>query len=204
MSNPTDKRSVHTDALETLGSTFTDGHRDAIHIAVEPLIAGEVLHPGQHIGIKNGKASSTARKLLGIVDPFIKGIISEGEQFWMLIYPRTITSLRHVWEHPDFAAGAEHREKLAAQSEAESWLRQWCTDNDVPDFETVMAAIEGKPAPAIEGYDRPAYDKSDGYITFYGRDAHAPTTPEFWEKVAVFLDRELTEDDKVEYFSCSC
>lgn len=36
-----DKRSIHTDALHTLGTIIGEGEkRDAIHIAVEPCIAG--------------------------------------------------------------------------------------------------------------------------------------------------------------------
>ena len=47
-----DKRSVVTDALETLGNIIDDTcKRDAIHLAVEPCIAGEVLSPGDHIGV---------------------------------------------------------------------------------------------------------------------------------------------------------
>ena len=39
-----DKRSVATDALETLGTIIDDTQkRDAIHLAVEPVVAGERL-----------------------------------------------------------------------------------------------------------------------------------------------------------------
>jgi hypothetical protein len=42
-------RSVATDALATLGTIIDDTQkRDAIHIAVEPVIAGERLRPGDH------------------------------------------------------------------------------------------------------------------------------------------------------------
>lgn len=41
-SNTGDKRSVSTDALETLGTIIDDrAGRDAIHLAVEPVHAGE-------------------------------------------------------------------------------------------------------------------------------------------------------------------
>jgi len=52
-----DKRSVSTDALATLGTIIDDtAGRDAIHLAVEPIIAGEKLYPGQDVGISEGKA----------------------------------------------------------------------------------------------------------------------------------------------------
>ena len=48
-----DKRSVSTDALETLGTIIDESAgRDAIHLAVEPCISDEILYPGQQIGIK--------------------------------------------------------------------------------------------------------------------------------------------------------
>jgi hypothetical protein len=101
-----DKRSVSTDALETLGMIhFKPEFRDAIHLAVEPVEAGESLKPGQYIGIDptDGKAYGGLIKKLGIVDPFIphQGV-KAGERFWLVVFPRQISSLRHVWEHPDF------------------------------------------------------------------------------------------------------
>lgn len=100
-----DKRSPHTDALATLGTIIDDtAARDAIHLGVLPVIAGENLFPGEHILLKHGKACRTydSTEGLGIVDPFLTAPIARGERFWLIVYPRTITSLRHVWEHPSF------------------------------------------------------------------------------------------------------
>lgn len=110
-----DNRTVATDALETLGLIhFKPEHRDAIHLAVEAVEAGEVISPGSDIGIAmNGKAYEAGMsrriddlvqnvKALGIADPFLKKPVEEGNRFWLVVYPRQIKSLRHVWEHPDF------------------------------------------------------------------------------------------------------
>lgn len=100
-----DKRSVHTDALAVLGTIIDETvGRDAIHLAVEPVVAAEKLFPGQDVGIDSadGKATARAAKLVGIVDPFLKGPVYPDQRFLLVVYPRTITSLRHVWEHPDF------------------------------------------------------------------------------------------------------
>ena len=100
MSDSADKRSVSTDALETLGMVhFREEKRDAIHLAVMPVEAGETLMPGQHIGVVNGKAFMEHQPI-GIVDPFLPRPIEAGERFWLVIYPRKIQSLRHVWSHP--------------------------------------------------------------------------------------------------------
>jgi hypothetical protein len=100
-----DKRTVHTDALETLGMIhFKTEARDAIHLAVEPVTCGpEHLDPGECIRIIEGKAFGSRRSAsTGIVDPFLVHPVKPGEQFWLVVHPRMITSLRHVWEHPAF------------------------------------------------------------------------------------------------------
>lgn len=104
-----DKRSVSTDALDTLGTgPLNDTEkRDAIHLAVEPVIAGEKLFAGQDVGLVQSAGGLVAMatgkvKHLGIVDPFLKNAVFPGERFWLVVYPRQIKSLRHVWEHPDF------------------------------------------------------------------------------------------------------
>jgi len=104
-----DKRSPHTDALETLGKIHKyKERRDAIHLGVEPVEAAEYLEPGEHIGLNDeGKAySQGCTKPLGIVDPFLKRSVRKGERFWLVVYPREITSLVHVWEHPSFPSAA--------------------------------------------------------------------------------------------------
>lgn len=97
-----DKRTVSTDALETLGTIIGENEkRDAIHLAVLPVVAMHKMHAGDHVGMVDGGASSRAPSLIGIVDPFLKNAVQEGERFWLVIYPRKINSLRHVWTHPD-------------------------------------------------------------------------------------------------------
>ncbi len=103
-STSADKRSVHTDALETLGTIIDEGEaRDAIHLAVEPVVAACDLRPGEHVGLdERGMAAPWVEKKLGIVDPFLTRMVRQGERFWFVVYPRQIKSLRHVWTHPDF------------------------------------------------------------------------------------------------------
>lgn len=103
-------RSPITDALATLGMIhFKPENRDAIHLAVEPVEAAFDLMPGQRIYIEEGKAYSSLggnSRYHGIVDPFLVRGPKKGERFWFIMAPRVVTSLRHVWEHPDFPKGA--------------------------------------------------------------------------------------------------
>ena len=96
----------------TLGSLApTDAGRDAIHIAVMPVMAAQILMPGDHIGFFLGSvieviAVNRMVKGLGIVDPFLTAPVQVGERFLMVLYPRTITGLTHVWTHPDIPSPA--------------------------------------------------------------------------------------------------
>jgi hypothetical protein len=72
-----DNRAVHTDALATLGTIIGEGEaRDAIHLAVEPVVASESLWPGCDVGLLPDGTASRHAPPLGIVDPFIKGPVS--------------------------------------------------------------------------------------------------------------------------------
>jgi hypothetical protein len=198
-----DQRSVVTDALHSLGTINIpdDSGRDAIHLAVEPCIATEVLYPGQHVGFVDGKVTASAPKKLGIVDPFINGSVPVGGRFWFIVYPRQITSLRHVWSHPDFEEGA--KKKVAEESEA--WLRAWCGSHDVPDYDTVMAAVQGHDISRESDddyYGGRSYSDDGDSITFYGIDAHCEIPNEFWDHVENVTGRKFSQ--RANYFSCSC
>lgn len=94
-----------TDALSNMGTILDEtAGRDAVHIAVEPVVAGIHLSPGQPIGRLSDGTFGMGRgvDLLGIVDPFLTRRVLAGQRFYLFLYPRTITGLRHVWTHPAF------------------------------------------------------------------------------------------------------
>lgn len=109
-------RTPSTDALETLGMIhFKPEKRDAIHLAVDPVIAGQWLQVGERIGIVNGFAWTSGTRILndvtkeyvivpyhGIVDPFLPQPVQPTQSFWFVMAPRMVCSLRHVWSHPEF------------------------------------------------------------------------------------------------------
>ena len=90
------KHTVSTDALDTLGTCPIpeNSGRDAIHLAVEPMVAGTTLHAGQRIRLLNGVAFPCIEKwdsddATGIVDPFLVWPVQQGEKFWFVVLPRT-------------------------------------------------------------------------------------------------------------------
>ena len=198
-----DKRSVATDALDTLGMLIDDKQkRDAIHLAVEPVIAGQPLQPGNHIRVENGVAYRTATgQGLGIVDPFLTTSVRKGDRFWFVMYPRTIQSLRHVWSHPAFPDEAGISSPDVAVSE--TWLRNFLSSGDYPDYETVMEIIDkGSISSPDKRYYENGGEYNEDYILIRGSDAHGTIPLEFWDHVEIVLGRKLKY--KPEYFSCSC
>jgi len=101
-----------------LGELIRDGdrRRDAIHIAVAPVMAAGILVPGQHVGfVEEGNVERVGpcENNIGVVDPFLKEDVQPCQRFWLFLYPGTITGLRHIWTHPSYAAAAAAvKEKL--------------------------------------------------------------------------------------------
>lgn len=133
-----DNRSVHTDALATLGTIIDDTQkRDAIHLAVIPMVAKQSLPAGSHVnvdGVHVGKDFG-----VGIVDPFLPRAVAIGEHFWCVLYPRTITSLRHVWSHPAFSDSSEFSTSIEASRQ---WLAQFAQDLADSSLDDLLGAVE--------------------------------------------------------------
>lgn len=193
-----DKRSVTTDALETLGTIIGEGEkRDAIHLAVNPAIAAETLYPGQHVGFVDGGVGP-CKDTVGIVDPFLAHPVMSGQRFWLVVYPRQITSLRHVWTHPAFDdALGDAVETMVDQQRAasEAWLRNFCKISDCPSYEEVIGV-------AVAHADGDVLDTE--FLHFQDRDAHGTIPPEFWDHLEVVTGVKVSEEDRATSFSCAC
>lgn len=95
------------DSGPQLGQLIGDGdrQRDAIHVAVASVTAAERLVPGQRVGlVRPGSFEwvGPCADPIGIVDPFLNEAVQVGHRFWLLLFPGTITGLRHIWKHPAF------------------------------------------------------------------------------------------------------
>lgn len=143
------------DATQTIGTILNDsGQRDAIHVAVISVVSGQSLplSPGNHVGFfPDGFVGTQTDPWVGIVDPFLDCQVKKGERFWLCVYPRTITGLRHVWTHPTISgedpiaksASPEQAKRIAA----EAWWRE-PTDQGYPaDYDRI---IEIRPPRRLE------------------------------------------------------
>jgi hypothetical protein len=82
-----------------LGQLIADEpKRDAVHIAVVPVMLAGRVYPGDHVGLdRYGRASNLAPTLIGVIDPFLKDMqLCAGLRVWMFLYPGSINQLRHV------------------------------------------------------------------------------------------------------------
>lgn len=204
-----DKRSVTTDALDTLGTLIDDKQkRDAIHLAVEPVISAGYLEPGTRVRIANGMAFEAEEPFRpeddswwhGIVDPFLAKRVEPGERFWFVMKPREVRSLRHVWSHPDFPdeVGAI-KERAITKEDSEQWLRDFCRAASCPDFDTLMGLLQGKDTQF--GEDRAVFS-DDEYLFISGYDASGFIPGEFWVHAENYLGVKFPSHPA--YFSCSC
>lgn len=189
------------DKIPKLGQLITDEqYRDAVHIAVAPVVAGMCLNPGEHIGFTSEGDAYTvvtnAKKLLGIVDPFLDVAVNEGDKFYMFLYPQTITSLRHEWTHPAFEAEEEMAEylptfhKLKGAVEEEKWVAEFA-ERIGTNYNALMDAAHN-------------YLKHGDYFV-QGGDFEGFSIPdEFWEKYEAITREKIAEYDRGSFLSCSC
>lgn len=164
-----------------------DQRRDAIHIAVAPMIATENLKAGQHIGLAGDAEHAAATgTTIGIVDPFLTAPVKPGQRFFMFLYPNTAKGLRHVYTHPalDSDGGKEA---------SEQWLREFADrlfsyDPD-PDygsrFDVLIANAE-----------------SGGFGTDIEYGEGCSPTEEFWMHFERYTGRKVTH--RPSYFRCAC
>jgi hypothetical protein len=166
-----------------------DAKRDAIHMAIAPVVAGERLSPGDEIGFI-GEAVGRTQKSIGIVDPFLAGPVFKGERFFMLLHPGTITSLRHEWEHPAFAVSAD-KQPVAATEDSEAYLRRIAGAGHLS-YEDLLDRIQAYLDDKYFGVT----GKSGSFSDYY-EDA-------IWDHYESVTGVRVPADKRENCFSCSC
>ena len=176
------------------------GQKDAIHIAVVPLIAGERLYKGHKIKLKFNTdnvaldASYDEENAFGIVDPFLDEYsVEAGQEFYGLVFPGTVTGMRHEWQHPKF--GIAKREL----DEHEAWIRDFC-DRWKFDYDELIST-------ALSKSDNSEYDR---YIVAQGRDLLSREELGedhnlFWEHLEGMMSQKFDEKHREGMgWSCTC
>lgn len=182
-----------------LGKLVTDekyyaGYRDAVHVAVVPLTAAEILIPGQRVG---NQGNAHGSPVVGIVDPFLDRPVPAGARFWCFLMPGTIRSLRHHWQHDGFGEPAPP------------------TAPAPPDASMVLTArreLEGKADELSLTYDRLMAVLDDyhaGRITYYVVDESISYQTDeemerLWTWWGIVRGTHHDPNDRSNFFSCSC
>jgi hypothetical protein len=163
-------------------------HRDAIHIAVVPMTAAHTLHRGERVKAHNGNAvTALPDESIGVVDPFLRENVLQGQQFWLYLNPGSITSLRHEWTHPALDGSPD----VVA---AKALIARMADQMDMSYSGLMDYAVSH-----AKGWD-------DGYVVQQGheswRDGFNAET--FWPAYELVTGESVPEDRKDHFFSCSC
>ena len=192
------------DAVATMGTLLPPdaGGRDAVHVAVIAVTAGQYITPGSHVGFRSPSDAGEDREVfydgepIGIADPFIGDLIPAGARFWLYLYPRTITGLSHRWSHPAFDADSQATfcTSPAQRLASERWIRNWIEERGgiIPRYEVLMAEAEQ----AFE----PGYSANELY---FAENASGDIPAEFWSHVEIIFGKRL-QGTRPGYFRCSC
>lgn len=160
--------------------------RDAIHVPVARVTAAECLYQGQ--GVNFATPGDTTRVMgsgapIGIVDPWLKGGVNAGQEFWMWLKPGTVTRLSHHWDSPVFQA--------ANLEDSRQWIERFALMIN-QSYEELMEAAE---------YHRVSgdwtYDNTESY-----KDVEWSSWEEFWEHYTKITGTVV--DDLGCPFICSC
>lgn len=163
--------------------------RDAIHIAIAPVSCKLKLRPGQKIELVAGSMTEVIPAVddigIGIVDPFLGTIVPAESKFYMFLYPRTITSLRHEWTHPAF--------KPLDKTESEEFLEKMAVKLDTSVSDVIQTVIDA----ATYGSAHAGDDTHQGIMN--------DNKEELLRHVEIVTGKSFTEEQKKEaYFSCAC
>lgn len=183
----------------TIGQLLTGKEqRDAIHVAVAPVVATERLAPGQHIGFScegDTEHVNSTGPHLGIVDPYLKAPVFSGERFWMFLYPKSVTGMRHEWQHPAFTVSESA--KPSDKDLSETWLKDYVGRH----CSYWREQSDGGYAEFLR------YVEQDRWIYYYGSDCHGladvEDADELFRHLSVILGRKI-DATYFEAFTCSC
>jgi hypothetical protein len=192
--------------IKSIGTVLPEGgdeQRDAIHIAVLPVVAGEILRAGQKVAFAYGSTSTVIRALddyeaaqrpsVGIIDPFLdEWMVKPGQRVWLFLHPNSVTGMRHHWQHP-----AVDLLPSNAATESETWLHRFAERWGFNYDEMMKTASD----PTAEGFP---------YIIAHGKDLHSvgelgDDHELFWQHMALLTGRAFDHEHRNKVgWSCTC
>ncbi len=206
------------DPIKSIGQKLRGGEqRDAIHIAIMPVVCGEdYLNAGDEVGLVYGTSNVVKRKdsiyghkTIGVIDPYLRGdlesiMLKKGDVVWCFLKPGTITGLRHEWTHPL----VDNQQPPA--NDAEKWLREFADRWNFDYDEMIGIASNGsiKDTFNIPGLAEHTFDNE--WITARGRDLHSREElgedyERFWQNMEALTGKTFNAQHREKVgWSCSC
>ena len=188
-----------------LGELITGpAERDAIHVAVIPLTAGETLWTGSCVKLAAGFKDVAVHcrrheaEYIGVVDPFLSlASVSKGNRFWCFLCPGTVTGMRHHWQHPHFDSVSEK-----PTNEHKDWILKFCGKWNFSYSELIQAATGRKYGAPMDAEDR--YVIARG-ISLHDREALGEDYDLFWSHLEALTGQifDKTHREGI-VWSCSC
>lgn len=160
--------------------------RDATHVAVVPVIAAADMAPGTHCEVHSDGTAGPGENPIGIVDPFLAVAIKTGERFFLCLYPRTVTGLRHHYLHPVLDGPSPET--------SEDWIRKWAARETI-DYDQLMSHAKLW----TEDTSKWGNHWVDGG-RFEG--LHFPTV--FWDHYDRVTGMRTPAEKRHSFFRCSC
>ena len=183
-----------------------DPDRDAIHVAVKKMIAGDDrLDVGCRFKLAYGttnvaiSADYNEEEAVGIVNPFINteqrwGSIKKGNEFWGLLLPGLVTGMTHQWMCQAFDGTGVTR----IVSEHEVWIRKFC-DRWNFDYDDLISESTTE----VE-------EDFEHYVVALGIDLHSKGElgedhDLFWIHLEALTGKKFDNDHREKFgWSCSC
>lgn len=173
-----------SDKIDLLEKPSIQYEKDAVHIAVIAVIAGEDLSAGTQVAKGANEHYFKSTKSVGIVNPF-SGRVKKGDLFWLMLNPNTITGMRHNWTHPDFNELPNNYVKIGVQQVINKFA-----DYLNLDFNDLISIAQN-----YLNNDRYEYDNSENYKDL--------DWSEFWQAYNILFPNEVITDNFAP-FTCSC
>ena len=180
----------------------TDPDRDAVHVAVVKLIAGDNrLHPGSKFKLAHGSnkialsASYNEGDFVGIANPYVTDNfrhIEKGTEFWGMLIPGLVNGMVHKWKCPIFD------DRQESENEHSQWIREFC-DRWNFDYNEL---IENSTSDIKEEYE--------AWIVARGIDLHSKGDlgedhDLFWVHLEALTGKKFNKDHREKFgWSCSC
>jgi hypothetical protein len=169
-----------------------NSERDAIHVAVVPMRASELLRPGQRVGVVGPQMAGPSTDVVGIVDPYLVDVVPKDGWFWLALLPNTVTGMRHHWQHSSFTDGFQDLHEKPQKAASVAWIKAQCEDLGISYDELMDPACE-----IVNG------DYILNGLNESSRDHWYSIEDEFWKHYELVTGRSVPTRMRGG-FTCSC